>query len=220
MTEVHTSRARMSASDRRSQLIEVALDVFSRQGFRGATTKEIAAQAGVAEGLIFRHFPSKEALYTAVLDSRLSSPEEQKWLAEIRALMDRDDDEGVFRSMIRHTIERYTRDPRFERVVLFAALEGHELGLARLGETVDPQILSIIDYIARRQKAGALLQCEPNRIQLAVDGMAHFYGTVTQIFRIPIPRVPDEETVQVFTRLAMHGVSQSKSTNSRKKASK
>lgn len=210
----------MSASDRRHQLVEVALDVFSRQGFRGATTKEIAAQAGVAEGLIFRHFPSKEALYAAVLDSRLNSPEEQKWPAEIKALMDRDDDRNFLRSIIRRTIGRYTRDPRFERVLLFAALEGHELGLARLGETGEPQVLSLVNYIARRQRAGAFLRCEPHRILLAIDGMAHFYGTVTQIFRVPVPQEPAEETVEVFTRIAMHGISQVKSMNPSKKATK
>ena len=220
MAEARISRARMSASDRRSQLIEVALDVFSRQGFRGATTREIAAQAGVAEGLIFRHFPSKEALYTAVLDSRLNSPEQENWLAEIKGFMDRDDDEGVFRSLIRRMIERYARDPRFQRVVLFAALEGHELGLARLSETAAPQVHSVINYIARRQKAGSFLQCEPNRILLAIDGMAYFYGMVTQIFRFPIPHVPDEETAEAFTRISMHGMCRSEFGNSGKKAAK
>jgi TetR/AcrR family transcriptional regulator len=47
---------RMSASDRRNQLIDVAIDLFSRKGFGGTTTKEIAAAAGVTEAIIFRHF--------------------------------------------------------------------------------------------------------------------------------------------------------------------
>jgi AcrR family transcriptional regulator len=210
----------MPGAKRRSQLIEAALGVFSRQGYRGATTKEIAAQAGVAEALVFRYFPSKEALYTAVLDSRLNSPEEREWRTEILGLMDRGDEEAVIRSMIRRTIRRYRRDPCFERVVLFAALEGHQSGLARLGETVDPHILSVLGYIARRQEAGALLQGEPNTVQLAIEGIAHFYGIITQIFGLPIRREPEEATVDLLTRIAMHGVSQSKSTSSRKKANR
>jgi AcrR family transcriptional regulator len=210
----------MSGRDRRSQLIEVALDVFSRQGFRGATIKEIAAQADVAEGLIFRHFPSKRALYTAVLDSRLRSPEEQQWLAEIRGFMDREDDEGVVRSIIRHVIRRYRRDVRFERVILFAALEGHKHGLRRVGDTVDPQILSIVSYVARRQRAGAFVQCEPRSLLLAIDGIAHFYGTVTQIFRLPMFQGSDDETIDVFTRLVMHGVSQTRPASSRRRVTK
>jgi TetR/AcrR family transcriptional regulator len=58
---------RMSATDRKQQLLETALDLFSRKGFEGTTTKELACAAGVAEAVIFRHFASKQALYTAAL---------------------------------------------------------------------------------------------------------------------------------------------------------
>jgi len=46
----------MSGEDRRRQLIEVAIDLFSRRGFSGTTTREIALAAGVTEAIIFRHF--------------------------------------------------------------------------------------------------------------------------------------------------------------------
>src|SRR3982751_707968 len=64
-----TTPQRLPASDRRRQLVETALDIFSRKGFGGTTTKEIAAAAGVTEAIIFRHFPSKADLYNAFLDS-------------------------------------------------------------------------------------------------------------------------------------------------------
>ena len=67
----------MSAADRQHQLLEVALNSFSRRGFKGTTTKEIAAAAGVAEAVIFQHFPSKEALYSAVLELHLETSDEQ-----------------------------------------------------------------------------------------------------------------------------------------------
>src|ERR1035438_4963630 len=63
-----TATLRLPASDRRLQLVETALDFFSRKGFGGTTTKEIAAAAGVTEAIIFRHFPSKQDLYNAVID--------------------------------------------------------------------------------------------------------------------------------------------------------
>jgi AcrR family transcriptional regulator len=62
---------RMPASDRRSQILDIALNVFSKKGLNGATTKEIAAAAGVTEAIIFRHFPTKQALYQAVLEPRI-----------------------------------------------------------------------------------------------------------------------------------------------------
>jgi TetR/AcrR family transcriptional regulator len=210
----------MAASDRRAQLIEVALDVFSRRGFRGATTKEIAAEAGVAEAVIFRHFPSKEALYTSVLDSRLGSPERQQRHADLLALMERDDDEAVLGALVRNICTRYAHDTRFERVVLFAALEGHREALDHLSESGGARWRAIKSYVVRRQKAGALGAGDPGRLLLAINGMAHFYGIVTRIFGMPIPGGSDEAAIDLFTRIALHGISCSQSTTTRKKANR
>ena len=211
-------RARMCAGDRRAQLIDVALDVFSRQGFRGATTKKIAAQAGVTEAIIFRHFPSKGALYTAVLDSRLASPQRRRRHAELETLMERDDDGAVFGAMLRNNCDRYARDPRFLKVVLFAALEGHREALAHLSEAGGGHVRAIKRYIARRQKSGALAAGEPDTLLLAINGMAHFYGIVTRIFERPIASASDQSVVDFFTRVAMDGVSRSIPASPRKRA--
>ena len=73
VSDTRTSTIRLPASDRRRQLVETALDFFSRKGFGGTTTKEIAAAAGVTEAIIFRHFPTKSDLYNAVLDHHHNS---------------------------------------------------------------------------------------------------------------------------------------------------
>jgi len=69
---------RMAAVDRRQQIVSVASELFSKNGFNGTTTKEIADRAGVSEAIIFRHFPTKQALYSAIIDFKtalLASPE-------------------------------------------------------------------------------------------------------------------------------------------------
>src|SRR5262245_18253437 len=53
-------RSRMHGEDRRQQLIDVAIQVFGRNGFSGTKTKDIAAAAGVSEAILFHHFASKE----------------------------------------------------------------------------------------------------------------------------------------------------------------
>ncbi len=60
----------MSAERRRAQIIESARAVFARQGYAASRTREIAAEAGVNEAMLYRHFPSKEELFEAsVLES-------------------------------------------------------------------------------------------------------------------------------------------------------
>src|SRR5713226_419581 len=65
-----TKVSRVSAPDRRRQILAVATKLFARQGFRGTTTREIAERARVNEAILFRHFPHKEDLYWAVLEEK------------------------------------------------------------------------------------------------------------------------------------------------------
>ena len=58
--------ARMSSEDRRTAIIKTAQRVFVEKGFHRTTTRELAEAAGVSEALLFKHFPNKEALYSAI----------------------------------------------------------------------------------------------------------------------------------------------------------
>lgn len=58
---------RMPATERRSLILQAAKRIFSQYGFDGARTLQIAREAQVSEALLYRHFPSKSALYDAVM---------------------------------------------------------------------------------------------------------------------------------------------------------
>ena len=59
---------------RREQILEAATRVFAEKGFRRATTREVAREAGVSEGTIYNYFDDKDALMVAILD-RLNETE-------------------------------------------------------------------------------------------------------------------------------------------------
>jgi TetR/AcrR family transcriptional regulator len=198
-------RPRMPATDRRQQLLEAALEVFSRRGFEGATTKEIAAAADVTEAVIFRHFPTKQALYAAVLEYHQQSCHFNDWLAEAKACMERCDDEGLFRTIAATVIETYRRDPRGHRVVLFAALEGHEQALAHYRALSIPIFELLNEYILRRQQEGALVPVSSGAILTAIAGMATHYAMLTQMFGFECD-TSDEAIVETFTRILMNGI--------------
>ena len=67
---------RLDSAGRRAAIIDAALPLFAQKGFAATTTKEIAQAAGVSEALIFKHFPSKAALYEAIFKSCLDGNEE------------------------------------------------------------------------------------------------------------------------------------------------
>jgi TetR/AcrR family transcriptional regulator len=56
------------ATDTRQRVLDAAEAVFAERGFGGATTREIAARAGIAKRMLFYYFASKEAVYRAVLE--------------------------------------------------------------------------------------------------------------------------------------------------------
>jgi AcrR family transcriptional regulator len=60
--------ARLPAGERRSAIVDAAVRVFSSGSYSGATTAEIAREAGVSEPILYRHFSSKKDLYFACLD--------------------------------------------------------------------------------------------------------------------------------------------------------
>jgi AcrR family transcriptional regulator len=58
---------KLKAEDRRPAIAEAVIPVFARYGFVGATTKKLAEAAGVSEALLYKYFPSKEAIYQEIV---------------------------------------------------------------------------------------------------------------------------------------------------------
>ena len=68
VTRIDAAKPRLTADARRQAVLDTACRVFSRSSYRGATTAEIAREAGISEPILYRHFGSKRDLYLACLD--------------------------------------------------------------------------------------------------------------------------------------------------------
>jgi TetR/AcrR family transcriptional regulator len=200
------SHVRMTAEDRRRQLIEVAIDLFSRKGFNGTTTKEIAAAAGVTEAIIFRHFETKQHLYTAIIDDKLQCAAGSEWFLEMKACMSRNDDEGLFRGLAKAIIGTHRTDPRFERLMLYAALEGNDIALIYMRQIVASIVEAFREYISRRQREGALRDLQPDAVIMAIAGMAKNYAMGKYLHGFKEPCMTDEQAVDAFARITMDGL--------------
>src|SRR5262245_31180660 len=66
-------RSKLSSEERRAAIIKAVRRLFADKGFHGTTTRELAEAAGVSEALLFKHFPTKEALYLAMLHACCSA---------------------------------------------------------------------------------------------------------------------------------------------------
>src|SRR5664279_712860 len=68
MTAKVASKPRMSAPERRAAIVQAAIKLFAERGFRGTTTRELAAAVGVSEPVLYEHFRTKRDLYAAIID--------------------------------------------------------------------------------------------------------------------------------------------------------
>src|SRR5881275_3240527 len=71
---------RLDSDERRQRIVDAAIPLFARKGFTGTTTRELAEAAGISEALLFRHFPSKQSLYSEILRLGCEGDPALEWL--------------------------------------------------------------------------------------------------------------------------------------------
>ena len=106
-----TGGSRMSAEERKLQILRVAVRLFSQRGFGGTTTKEIAQAAGVSEAMVFRHYATKQELYSAILDHKACSGDSMNPEQMVAEALKQKDDRGVFEQLALGALDHHECDP-------------------------------------------------------------------------------------------------------------
>jgi AcrR family transcriptional regulator len=199
---------RMAGEDRRQQILNIAIRLFSQRGFRGATTKEIAQAAGVSEAIIFRHFATKQDLYAAILEHKARVGKVNDLTKLLTSVEESGDDRAIFEKMAREMFRIHQEDFEFFRLLLFSALEGHEFS-QMFRERYVRQNCELIDaYLRERQRAGALRDIEPMVIARAFYGMIVHHSLVNLLLdpTREFLNISDEEAAQKFTDILINGI--------------
>ncbi|MEX0829256.1 MAG: TetR/AcrR family transcriptional regulator [Nitrospirales bacterium] len=196
-----STRPRISAAARKASIIRSAAALFGETGFNGTKTREIAARAGVSEALIFRHFPSKEELYTAILVEQSPVP---GLLERIKGLAEQRKDVEVF-TMIADTIVGGRPDGNLMRLILFSALESHELSDMFFQNHIRHFYDVLASYIQLRIEDGAFQPVDPLIAARAFMGMLIYHRLLTVLFRATLSQEP-KEIVGTFVTVFMNGL--------------
>ncbi len=203
---------RMSGDERRETILAAAISLFAQHGFSGTTTKKIATAAGVSEAMVFRHFASKEELYGAILHSKSCEdglhrfPWENN--AELIAALEAKDDQAVFYHLALNALKKHQADVPFMRLLFFSALEEHDLAERFFSEFVSQVYEFIGNYIARRQKDGAMREIDPRVVVRAFLGMLihHSLNNILWDKERRLLDISDEDAAANFAELILHGV--------------
>jgi TetR/AcrR family transcriptional regulator len=205
VTNTTSTAGRLSLQQRRRQLIDAARRVFAERGFRGATTRQIAAAAGVTEALIFQHFPDKDSLYAAILDEGTAEPSGEAWLDEIERWHSSSDDATVLRMLYTGVIALHERDPDLMRLMVFSALEEHPL--SRHVHARATRLYRFLEtFIIAGQRAGRFKAGSPAFLARAALALPVYYILQQHLFKTPWPPVGSDEVIESGVRFTLAGL--------------
>lgn len=195
---------RPSGAERRRQILDEAAQLFATAGFRGVTTRDVAARVGITEAALYRYFPSKEAIYAAILEERVSSSDA---LAAVERAAAAGRDREVFTGLALVLLRRVEQDPSLLRLLLFSALEGHDMARP-FQETRIRRLREFLSgYVERRQREGAFRDLEPALAARAFIGMVVDHLIVRHVFgqRDAYPQ-PLEQVADAYVSIFLDGV--------------
>jgi len=184
---------RVTAQDRKQQILDVSARLFARKGFQGTTTREIAQRARVNEAILFRHFPTKESLYWAVIDDRCTRSRRRE---SLQATLDLNaSDYEIFRAIAEDILRRNQDDKNRTRLLLFSGLENHRLANRFYRTYVADYYRILAAHIQRRIDQGTFRRVDPLLAARGFIGMIFYHNLVQEIFGGGVYQKFEPETV-------------------------
>ncbi len=181
------------------------MNLFSEQGFDGTTTRQIADAAGINEALIFRHFKSKEDLYWAVLDDRISRRGHNR---RIRELLQSDGDfREVLVAVAETILDRKPEDTAVTRLLFYSALRNRELS-DRFFQTYTWEKFELLEkFIQRGVEAGVFRAVRPLVAARSFMGMIVYHYLVQELLTVgPEQKFEPRELAEEVTDLFISGI--------------
>jgi AcrR family transcriptional regulator len=185
------SRTRLTAGDRRGRILAAATELFAEQGFHGTSTRDLARRAGVSEGLVFRHFPTKDALVRSILDEVGFSQRIEALEQNLETMPPR----LALTSIAEHLLTNLCDHPEVFRVVFFGLTETPHLA-GEFYQNYLSRLLALETRIFERAFTGSgaslpAAAVDPRVVARSFHGSLMFYNLAGAIVRVePLPEDP------------------------------
>jgi TetR/AcrR family transcriptional regulator len=166
------TRPRTRIQQRNSEtILEAALEVFSQQGFRGATLDQIAEVAGLSKPNLLYYFASKEAIHGALLSGLLAT-----WLNPLRAMDPDGDPVAELLGYVRRKLELSRDFPRESRLFANEMLQGAPRIRAALEGELRDLVQEKAAVLRRWMDEGRLAPVHPVHLIFSVWALTQHYA--------------------------------------------
>jgi Transcriptional regulator len=195
-----------AVSAKKEAILAAALSTFSQFGIHGTRLEQVAELAGVSKTNLLYYFPSKEALYVAVMRNILDI-----WLAPLRAFREEFTPLVAIAEYIRLKLEVSRDHPEASRLFCLEMLQGAPLLMAELtGDLktlVDDKSAIISGWVAE----GKLAPVDPNNLIFMIwAATQHYADFSTQVEAVTGKTLQDEaffrQTVENVQRMIIEGI--------------
>jgi TetR/AcrR family transcriptional regulator len=152
-------------------ILEAALDVFSLQGFRGATLDQIAEVAGLSKPNLLYYFPSKEAIHQALLTRLLDI-----WLAPLREMDPAGDPQSELLTYMRRKLELSRDFPRESRLFANEILQGAPRMQSTIESELRPLVAEKAAVLQGWMDEGSIAKVHPVHLIFSIWALTQHYA--------------------------------------------
>ncbi len=167
---IERPRTRIQKKNREA-ILEAALQVFSNEGFRGATLDQIAAAAGLSKPNVLYYFSSKESIYTELLSVLLDT-----WLDPLRALTGKGKPIDEIVGYVQRKLEMSREFPRESRLFANEIVQG----APRIADQIEGPLKALVDEKAALIREwvanGQLADIDPYHLIFSVWATTQHYA--------------------------------------------
>jgi len=177
----------------RGLILEAALDVFSRHGYRGATLDQIAEQAGLSKPNILYYFDGKETIHVTLLNQLMDN-----WLAPMREI----DPEGApldeILCYVHRKLEMSREFPRESRLFANEIIQGAPRIVGHLEEVLKPLVDDTAEVISGWMRAGRLAPTDPRHLIFSIWATTQHYADFEVQVEVLMPGKAEQDEARAF----------------------
>jgi AcrR family transcriptional regulator len=148
-------------TEKQERILAAALELFAEDGYNAVSTSKVARRAGVSEGLVFRHFKSKEGLLNAVMEMG-----KKKIIALFEKVSDKDEPKSVLRRIIKIPFNIGQDEYHFWRLFYMVKWQNIEYN-NELFESIDEMLVKAFKELNYENP-----EIEAEAVMLLIDGIA------------------------------------------------